>query len=147
MYIIMKDRPFRDGKCKKWVWSCGMNIVSLCFIGYVLIVTGGYYVVPARFRPQWLLASSLFFYLYADLWCVLYLAFSVISTWACALILDGRQEKAKGLVALTVGLNLAVLAAVALEEQPVRPSTPAAAITPIREIKVLRFISKNSFLS
>ena len=89
-----------------------MNIVSLCFIGYVLIVTGGYYVVPARFRPQWLLASSLFFYLYADLWCVLYLAFSVISTWACALILDGRKEKAKGLVALTVGLNLAVLAAV-----------------------------------
>ena len=89
-----------------------MNIVSLCFIGYVLIVTGGYYVVPARFRPQWLLASSLFFYLYAGLWCVLYLAFSVISTWACALILDGRKEKAKGLVALTVGLNLAVLAAV-----------------------------------
>ena len=44
-------------------------------------------------------------------------------------------------------LVLAVLAAVSLEEQPVRLSTPAAAITPIREIKVLRFISKNSFLS
>jgi hypothetical protein len=43
--------------------------------------------------------------------------------------------------------ELAVLAAVSLEEQPVMDSTPAAAITPIREIKVLRFISKNSFLS
>ena len=49
--------------------------------------------------------------------------------------------------ALRGRLVLAVLAAVSLEEQPVRLSTPAAAITPIREIKVLRFISKNSFLS
>ena len=42
--------------------------------------------------------------------------------------------------------DLAVLAAVSLEEQPVRLSTPAAAITPIREIKVLRFIVGFPFL-
>ena len=50
-------------------------------------------------------------------------------------------------VLLRRALPLAVLAAVSLEEQPVMDSTPAAAITPIREIKVLRFISEKSFLS
>ena len=34
-----------------------------------------------------------------------------------------------------------------LEEQPASERTPAAAMTLIREIKVLRFISENSFLS
>ena len=67
------------------------------------------------------------------------------------LTVDGSLATGGAVAALCVSMGwnpwLAVLAAVSLEEQPVRLSTPAAAITPIREIKVLRFISKNSFLS
>ena len=89
-----------------------MNIISLGFILFVLAVVVIYYALPARFRPQWLLAASLFFYLYADFRYILYLAFSVVSTWAAALALSRRKNRASALVTLTVVLNLAVLAAV-----------------------------------
>ena len=88
-----------------------MNIVSLGFICFVLAVVGIYYSLPARFRPQWLLLTSLGFYLYADFRYILSLAFSVVSTWAAALVLSRGKKRALALVTLTVVLNLAVLAA------------------------------------
>ena len=89
-----------------------MNIVSFGFICFVLVVIGVYYALPARFRPQWLLVASLFFYLYADFRYILYLAFSVVSTWAGALAISRRKNRASALVTLIIVLNLAVLAAV-----------------------------------
>lgn len=89
-----------------------MNIVSFGFILFVFAVVGIYYALPARFRPQWLLAASLGFYLYADLRYLFFLAFSVVTVWAGARMLVRRKEHSRLLLALTAGLNLAVLATV-----------------------------------
>ena len=89
-----------------------MNIISVGFLAFVLLVTAVYYLLPLKLRPFWLLAASLFFYIYADIRYLLFLGASILSCYAGALAIQGRARGKKLIFLLVLLFNLGLLACV-----------------------------------
>ncbi len=89
-----------------------MNIISVGFLAFVLLVTAVYYLLPLKLRPCWLLAASLLFYIYADIRYLLFLGASILSCYAGALAIQGRVRGRKLIFLLVLLFNLGLLACV-----------------------------------
>ncbi len=84
-----------------------MQFNSFAFLGFFAVLTGLYYVLPARWRWVLLLVASYWFYSQFQLVYVLLLAYSTLVAYAAGLALHRRASKA--VMWLGVGLELAVL--------------------------------------
>ena len=84
-----------------------MQFNSFAFLGFFAVLTGLYYVLPARWRWVLLLVASYWFYSQFQLVYVLLLAYSTLVAYAAGLALQRRASKA--VMWLGVGLELAVL--------------------------------------
>lgn len=89
-----------------------MNIISLGFLAFVLLTAAVYYLLPLKLRPFWLLAASLFFYIYADIRYLLFLLASILSCYAGARAIQGRAGGKKLIFLLVLLFNLGLLACV-----------------------------------
>ena len=89
-----------------------MNIISLGFLAFVLLTAAVYYLLPLKLRPFWLLAASLFFYIYADIRYLLFLLASILSCYAGARAIQGRTGRKKLVLLLVLLFNLGLLACV-----------------------------------
>lgn len=89
-----------------------MNIISLGFLAFVLLTAAVYYLLPLKLRPFWLLAASLFFYIYADIRYLLFLLASILSCYAGARAIQGRTGRKKFVLLLVLLFNLGLLACV-----------------------------------
>ena len=90
-----------------------MDPVSGSFLLFTAVVVLVYYALPHRARPPWLLIASLFFYLCADLRYLFFLLFSAATTFLAGRALPASRRK-KGLLALTLTLNLGLMAVLKL---------------------------------
>ena len=61
-----------------------MDLISIRFLLFAALTVALYYALPRRLRPYWLLVCSLFFYLCADLRYILFLLFSIATTFLAA---------------------------------------------------------------
>ncbi|MCR5575922.1 MAG: hypothetical protein K6F56_02815 [Oscillospiraceae bacterium] len=90
-----------------------MDPVSGSFLLFTAAVVLIYYALPRRARPPWLLIASLFFYLCSDLRYLFFLLFSAATTFLTGRALPASKRK-KGLLALTLTLNLGLMAVLKL---------------------------------
>lgn len=72
-----------------------MSFQSLKFALFLLLTLCAYYAAPLKLRKWVLLLVNAVFFLWADLTAGIWLAVSIVTTWAAALLL-GAQEKRKG---------------------------------------------------
>ncbi len=91
-----------------------MSIISLSFMAFTAVCFLGYFILPLKVRPYWLLLTSLYFYSCFGWKGFILLGASVVTTFAAAHIVTAlRKSGAKKLVlALTVILNVGLLTAV-----------------------------------
>ena len=86
-----------------------MEFLSLTFAIFFIISVICYYAVPKKFRWGVLLISSLLFYVWSVPYLVIYLLFSAMTTFAYGKWVEKHQEKGKGMLAIVIAANLAVL--------------------------------------
>ncbi len=87
-----------------------MNFISFAFLGFLLAALVVYYLLPGKARWIWLLAVSLFFYLCFDARYMIFLAFSILTSYGAARLMKPDQKKQKRLVLLAaVLLNVGLL--------------------------------------
>ena len=87
-----------------------MNFISFAFLGFLLAALLVYYLLPGKARWIWLLAVSLFFYLCFDARYMIFLAFSILTSYGAARLMKPDQKKQKRLVLLAaVLLNVGLL--------------------------------------
>ena len=91
-----------------------MAIISISFMAFTAAVFLGYFILPLKVRPYWLLLTSLYFYSCFGWKGFILIGFSVVSTFAAAhAVARIRRQSVKKLVtALTVILNVGLLTAV-----------------------------------
>jgi len=94
-----------------------MSIISLSFMVFTLAAILGYFILPMKVRPYWLLLASLFFYGCFGLKPFIFIGVSIVSTFACAhmtssLAAKGKKSRAKAVLFVTVLLNMGLLAVV-----------------------------------
>lgn len=86
-----------------------MNFLSLTFAVFFIISVALYYTVPKKARWCVLLLASFIFYVWSVPYLVLYLLFSVATTYAYGLWVKNHKEHGKGLLLLVISANLLVL--------------------------------------
>ena len=86
-----------------------MDFLTITFAVFFIISVICYYAVPKKFRWGVLLISSILFYVWSVPYLVIYLLFSTVTTFAYGKWAEKHQEKAKGLLAVVIAANLAVL--------------------------------------
>jgi len=89
-----------------------MTLVSLTFIGFLMIVLLVYYLLPKKW--QWvilLLGSIFFFFLAGTPVTVIYLIASIVSVFIGTLLMEKKSEKKKLIYVLTLLINLGMLIA------------------------------------
>lgn len=86
-----------------------MEFLSLTFAVFLVITLTCYYIVPKKMRWGVLLAASMIFYVWSVPYLVIYLLFSALTTYAYGKWFAGQEKSNKGLLALVIGANLAVL--------------------------------------
>ena len=91
-----------------------MSVISLSFMAFTAVVFLGYFILPMKVRPYWLLLTSLYFYGCFGWDGFILLTLSVVTTFAAAHIVTKlKRNGAKKLVlTLTVILNAGILTAV-----------------------------------
>lgn len=94
-----------------------MAVISLSFLVFCAAVLAGYFLLPMKIRPCWLLAASLFFYGCFGMEAFLLIGITVISTYACGRIVavlaeKGKERSAKAVLVVALVLNFGILAAV-----------------------------------
>ncbi len=91
-----------------------MSIISLTFMAFTAVCFLGYFILPLKVRPYWLLLTSLYFYSCFGWKGFILLGASVLSTFAAAHIITRLQKNGvkKLVLALTVILNVGLLTAV-----------------------------------
>ncbi len=80
-----------------------MAFLSPQFFGFFVVTVLVYFLLPHRWQNPWLLAASWFFYLCARPIYLLFLLFTIVSTYAVGRLLE--RGKSRGLVALCLLLN------------------------------------------
>lgn len=74
-----------------------MSFTTVNFIGFLLVVTVGYYLIPGRFQWVFLLLASYGFYMAGGWNLVGYLLFTTITTYTAGLLLGRLNEQKKNL--------------------------------------------------
>lgn len=90
-----------------------MSVISVSFLTFVALVCLGYFILPIKVRPYWLLVASVGFYACFDLKYFLFFFFCVLSTYGAARYFD-KEEKAckiskKSVLGLTIFANIGLL--------------------------------------
>ncbi len=86
-----------------------MDFLTLTFAIFFIISIFCYYLVPKKIRWWVLLAASLVFYVWSVPYLVIYLLFSAGTTYLYGRWVQKHSTHGKGLLALVIGLNMAVL--------------------------------------
>lgn len=90
-----------------------MSLLSLAFLIFFALSLIGYYLFPIKYRWIWLLAISLFFYLTADWRYMLFLGFSIVTTYAAGRLLGqvpaGLLRRRRFILAAVLFLNIGCL--------------------------------------
>lgn len=86
-----------------------MDFLSLTFAVFFIITLICYYSVPKKMRWGVLLLSSIVFYIWSVPYLIVYLLFSAATTYGFGKWAQKHKENGKGLLALVIGVNLAVL--------------------------------------
>ncbi|MBE6767241.1 MAG: MBOAT family protein [Ruminococcaceae bacterium] len=92
-----------------------MPIISVSFLLFVAAAFLGYFILPLKIRPYWLLAASLAFYGCFDLRYFIFFLFSVFSAYFAAYYIGTRAVSPIGkkcVLAVAVLLNIGLLAVV-----------------------------------
>lgn len=80
-------------KCALRTEERKLRFQSLTFALFLPCVLAVYYAAPVKLRKWVLLCANLFFFLWADLLAGIWVALSVCSTWATALLLEPCMQK------------------------------------------------------
>ena len=86
-----------------------MQFLSITFAIFLVITLTCYYIVPQKMRWGVLLVSGMIFYVWSVPYLVIYLLFSALTTYAYGRWASSHEKSGKGLLALVIGANLAVL--------------------------------------
>lgn len=86
-----------------------MQFLSLTFAVFLVITLTSYYIVPKKMRWGVLLVSGMIFYVWSVPYLVIYLLFSALTTYAYGRWASNHGKSGKGLLALVICANLAVL--------------------------------------
>ena len=86
-----------------------MDFLSLTFALFFIISVVVYYALPKKMRWGVLLLSSIIFYVWSVPYLIGYLLFSAVTTYTFGRWVEGHKEKGKGVLALVIFANLAVL--------------------------------------
>ena len=86
-----------------------MQFLSLTFAVFLVITLTCYYIVPKKMRWGVLLVSSMIFYVWSVPYLVIYLLLSALTTYVYGRWASNHKRSGKGLLALVIGVNLAVL--------------------------------------
>ena len=90
-----------------------MSVISVSFLAFVAFVFLGYFILPIKIRPYWLLVTSIGFYACFDLKYFLLWGFCVISTYLAARYFEKSDSdckiRKKYILALTIVLNIGLL--------------------------------------
>lgn len=86
-----------------------MDFLSLTFALFFIISVVVYYALPKKMRWGVLLLSSIIFYVWSVPYLIGYLLFSAVTTYTFGRWVEGHKEKGKGVLALVIIANLAVL--------------------------------------
>ena len=91
-----------------------MSVISLSFMAFTAVTFLGYFILPLKIRPYWLLLTSLYFYGCFGWKGFILLGLSVLTTFAAAHIVTKLKKNGtkKLVLALTVILNVCLLTAV-----------------------------------
>lgn len=91
-----------------------MSVISLSFMAFTAVTFLGYFILPLKVRPYWLLLTSLYFYSCFGWKGFILLGLSVLTTFAAAHIVTKLKKNGtkKLVLALTVILNVGLLTAV-----------------------------------
>lgn len=94
-----------------------MAIISVQFLLFLGAVLLGYFLMPMRLRPYWLLICSIYFYATFHLFGFLYIGLTTVTTFAAARLADrckqkGNHGRGKVILAVAVILNAGILVAV-----------------------------------
>ena len=83
------------------------------FFLFLVVVIGLFFALPHRFRWILMLAASYFYYMYWDPRYAILIFTTTVVVYGTALLMDGRPERAKKLlVAVSVIINLSILATI-----------------------------------
>lgn len=90
-----------------------MAVISLSFLFFVFMVCLGYFILPMKTRPYWLLTASLFFYACFDLRYFIFLGMSVATTYIAARYVasldESKNRLKKAVLAITIICNIGFL--------------------------------------
>ena len=88
-----------------------MSILSVYFIGFLLLLSAVYYVVPNKIKPLVILAGNIYFYLQFSIKHSLFLLFSIVTVFFAGLLVEKlKKQGAKKLVmGATLLLNIGFL--------------------------------------
>ena len=86
-----------------------MNITSIPFVLFTILILGVYYFLPRRLQNYWLLLASYAFLATWDWWFAIALAVITIVNYVTALKLQVNLQGRKGLLWVGIGFNVFVL--------------------------------------
>lgn len=84
---------------------------SLLFLFFFLIVTAGYYLLPARSRWVWVLAASCYFYMYFRPQYILIILFTIVVDYVAGILIEKAAGKRRKIYLIaSIAANVGVLA-------------------------------------
>jgi alginate O-acetyltransferase complex protein AlgI len=83
---------------------------SLDFVGFFVLVTGLYWLLPLRAQNVLLLVASYAFYGWVHPWFLILIAISTVMDYALALAIEARPDRRRTLLWVSIGSNLGMLA-------------------------------------
>lgn len=86
-----------------------MDFLTLTFAVFLILSVILYYMMPQKIRWVVLLAASLVFYMWSVPYLVIYLLFSAVTTYLYGRWAEKKAKRRKGLLAVVIAVNLAVL--------------------------------------
>jgi alginate O-acetyltransferase complex protein AlgI len=82
---------------------------SLDFVGFFILVTAVYWLLPLRGQNVLLLVASYVFYGWVHPWFLILIAISTVMDYALALAIEARPDRRRTLLWASIGSNLGVL--------------------------------------
>ena len=87
-----------------------MSLISLSFLAFMTVAFLGYFILPMKLRPYFLLLASLFFYSCFGWKAFFYLGFTTLSSFFLSLWMPKAKPSVKKLLLiLSLVLNLGLL--------------------------------------
>lgn len=79
-----------------------MSYTSLTFLDFIAIGAIVYFLLPKKIQPYWLLIINILFYLISDIRYTVFLAASIVSTYAATRLMNGASKRNKQWIAAAV---------------------------------------------